>query len=208
MTKKGFTLLEMLIVLLIIGLLIAFLLPNFSLFQERAKRTKIKKNMQVLQEALMAWATDHFGEFPPPEVVGEVLDPEGPLAYYFPGGEPTEEEKLGNFPINPYTGLVYNSEYEDLFYGTYIFKAPDENAKVWAGDSNCPYLKWAESTAFSGQIVCGIYRDTTTRMVTKYGIAGWGRCFLDSLNYPLYEVSPLVKEPFDKKYWKFYILHN
>jgi hypothetical protein len=45
-------------------------------------------------------------------------------------------------------------------------------------------------------------------MVTKYGIAGWGRCFLDSLNYPLYEVSPLVKEPFDKKYWKFYILHN
>ncbi|MCS7250001.1 MAG: prepilin-type N-terminal cleavage/methylation domain-containing protein [candidate division WOR-3 bacterium] len=206
--RKGFTLIEILIVILIIGILIALFLPHFSLFQERAKRTKVKSNMETIQKALIAWAQDHYGEFPMPEIVGEVLDPEGPLAYYFPGGE-IEEDKIGEFPINPYTGLPYNSEYEDLFYGgKYVFKNYGENAKIWAGDTLCPYLKWADSIVLSGQIAVGVYFDTITYTVTQYGIAGWGECFAESLNYPIYEISPLVKDPLDKKYWKFYVLHN
>ncbi|MEO0097239.1 MAG: prepilin-type N-terminal cleavage/methylation domain-containing protein [candidate division WOR-3 bacterium] len=207
--KKGFTLIEMLLVILIIGILISLFFPHFSLFQERAKRTQVKNNMQVVQKALMAWASDHKGEFPSPEIVGEVLDPEGPLAYYFPGGDPIIEDKIGNLPVNPYTGLNYNREYEDLFYGgDYVFKNYGDNAKVWAGDTTSPYLKWADMEVISGQIAIGVYFDTITYTVSQYGIAGWGRCFLDSLNYPIYEISPLVKDPFDKKYWRFYILHN
>jgi len=117
-------------------------LTRFLFVLRKGKGNKIKKNMGVFQEALMAWATDYFGEFLSPKVVGEVLDPEGPLAYYFPGGKPVEEEKLGSLPVNPYTGFIYNSEYEELFYGGFsTFKAPDEKAKVWAGDSNYSFDK-------------------------------------------------------------------
>ncbi|MCM8798711.1 MAG: PDZ domain-containing protein, partial [Candidatus Omnitrophica bacterium] len=90
------------------------------------------------------------------------------------------EDKIGNLPVNPYTGLNYNREYEDLFYGgDYVFKNYGDNAKVWAGDTTSPYLKWADMEVISGQIAIGVYFDTITYTVSQYGIAGWGRCFLD-----------------------------
>ncbi|MCX7837697.1 MAG: prepilin-type N-terminal cleavage/methylation domain-containing protein [candidate division WOR-3 bacterium] len=212
LNKKGFTLIELLVVILIIGILLALIIPNFALFQERARRTSVKNNMHVIQTALEAWATDHMGQYPHEDVVGDVLEPEGPLARYFPGGDPLIEEKYGNFPTNPYTGMAYNGgDFEDLFYGgDFVFEEPGLNAITWGGSEvqECPYLDWANAVEVSGAIAIGVYYDPATEIPQEYGIAGWGRLNEVGENYPMYDVAPGAEDPFDEASWKFFVLHN
>ena len=62
--NRAFTLVELLVVILIIGILIVLLVPNFTLLVERARRSAVKDNMHVVRSALEAYATDHQGVYP------------------------------------------------------------------------------------------------------------------------------------------------
>ena len=61
--KKGFTLIEMLIVIVIIGILMAALIPRLTSAKGRANDTARKADLQQLATALVAYQIDH-GSFP------------------------------------------------------------------------------------------------------------------------------------------------
>ncbi|MFN4150067.1 MAG: type II secretion system protein [Candidatus Sericytochromatia bacterium] len=62
-SKKGFTLIELMVVIVIIGILVAIALPNFIAAQDRAKISSVKANMHTLQTVLETYAVDWGGTY-------------------------------------------------------------------------------------------------------------------------------------------------
>jgi type IV pilus assembly protein PilA len=55
LVAKGFTLIELMIVVAIIGILAAIAIPNFSKFQARAKQSEAKSNLKGVFTAQKSW---------------------------------------------------------------------------------------------------------------------------------------------------------
>lgn len=68
--KKSFTLIEMLIVIVIIGILAAALVPRLRSVQERARDTKRETDMNQIYTALTMYYDDH-GYLPITTAYGE-----------------------------------------------------------------------------------------------------------------------------------------
>ena len=58
MNRKGFTLVEIMIVVAIIGLLAAIAIPNFIRARETAQKNACIANMKQIQGAIQVWAID------------------------------------------------------------------------------------------------------------------------------------------------------
>src|SRR5512134_2969516 len=57
--RKGFTLIELMIVVAIIGILAAIAIPNFLKFQAKSKQSEAKTNLK----AVLTAETSYFGEY-------------------------------------------------------------------------------------------------------------------------------------------------
>ncbi len=62
-TQKGFTLIELMIVVVIIGILAAIAIPNFIAMQDRAKEGSTKANMHTMQLASEDYGVKNNGAY-------------------------------------------------------------------------------------------------------------------------------------------------
>ncbi|HLY24065.1 MAG TPA: type II secretion system protein, partial [bacterium] len=57
--ERGFTLIELMIVILVILVLAAILLPQFGLARERARKASCVSNQRNLETSVAMWQTDN-----------------------------------------------------------------------------------------------------------------------------------------------------
>ncbi|MFA4966985.1 MAG: type II secretion system protein [Candidatus Margulisiibacteriota bacterium] len=97
MKKKGFTLVEILVVIGIIGVLMAFLIPSLFGAQDRAKETAVKAVMHSAQLAIEAYNMENES-YP---VAHNITLKNLCDNYLVPANY------LASVPKNPYTGVEY-----------------------------------------------------------------------------------------------------
>lgn len=81
LSRRGFTLVELLVVIGIIALLISILLPALSAAREQANRTKCAANLHNWGQTCFAFAADHKGAFPVAWRLGQQTVVSSPLIF-------------------------------------------------------------------------------------------------------------------------------
>jgi prepilin-type N-terminal cleavage/methylation domain-containing protein len=63
-SNRGFTLIELAVVMVVIGILVAITLPNLAQMTVRAKLAGVRRTMHVVQVTVEDYATRNFGQYP------------------------------------------------------------------------------------------------------------------------------------------------
>ena len=154
--QKGFTLIELMIVVAIIGILAAIAIPNFIKFQARSKQSEAKANLKAIFTAQKAYfqEKDHFSSF-----TGDIgYEPErnNRYAYFLDSTTVTQESRTGA-SITP--GATYTGVAVDVFkYGSANSAGAIPTGGGCDGAAN---VIGTPATSFTAAAVGNIDADTT-----------------------------------------------
>ena len=93
-TYRGFTLIELMIVVAVIGVLAAIAIPNFIALERRAGEAQVKANMHTLQLVMEDFSVQNNGFYA--TTAASTTTDGRTLAQTCPNG---------NYPVNPFTKL-------------------------------------------------------------------------------------------------------
>src|SRR5450631_320842 len=95
--KRGFTLIELMIVVALIGILAAIAIPNFMKFQAKSKQTEAKANLKAVFTAQRSQFQEHDKYL---ITVGELgFNPERGNRYWYSLGAGTNNNRAGVLPV-------------------------------------------------------------------------------------------------------------
>lgn len=103
--QTGFTLVELLVVVIIIGILAAMGISNYIVARERARSAGVRENMHTAQTASEGYHTE----------TTLYADTAAKMDPFFPGGAFSVGGATGNRGNNPYTGVFSEPLYVEVF---------------------------------------------------------------------------------------------
>lgn len=118
--NRGFTLVELMIVLLLVGILSSVIVPNYSKVQRKAKEQTVKQIVAKLQVALESYYLDSRQY--PSGVDVNLADLESVLI---------DNEDLSSASVNPFTGEVY-SDSDESGVITYSYDSDTDSYEIKA----------------------------------------------------------------------------
>jgi len=132
--KKGFTLVEILIVVIILGILAAIVIPQFTQASTEARISNLRTNLQTIRSQLLLYKTQHNENYPGDDFVDQMT------TYSNAAGE-TSDAPDADFP-----------------FGRYLQAVP---INPMSGDSTVRVVSGA-ATAFSADADAGWWFNSTT----------------------------------------------
>jgi len=150
MSRKGFTLVELLVVTGVIALLIAVLLPALGMARESARRTQCASNLRTLAIGVLLYAQDNHNAFP-----GIGTDPQQPSDWIY---------------FSPWNGYPYDTFANGKIY-RYI-----KNESIY----RCPSDLWQTRQSVGGysDFIRGPYKYSYIINSLSAGIARYACCLI------------------------------